>query len=225
MTPPARPVALAGASDDVLLAAGGGWQLLSGAEAARARTLRRDVDRRDFVAAHALARVCAGRVLARAPRTLTVEQRCAHCGGSHGRPRLAEAPELRISLSHTRGHVAAVAGTGRVGIDVERYRAIDAGMIALATSPAEVARVEAAPDVSLAFLRLWVCKEALIKAGAGDLDSMPAIDLAEACPAEDAPGTWRAVWEGWHLLQWTDPAAEVLGAAVGAAPPLLAASE
>jgi 4'-phosphopantetheinyl transferase len=222
-----RPVALTGASADVHAAADGAWRLMSPCEATRAGTLRDPSDRFDFVAAHALARICAGIVLQRPAQTLTLSQRCEQCGGAHGRPRLAEAPHLHVTLSHTRGYVAAVAGTGPVGVDVERYpqHRLDPGVLAVALTPRETMLVEGAPDPAHAFARQWVRKEALIKAGVASLASMATLDLSELLNADERaehrPGMRRGLWRGWCLLEWDDPTRRVLGAVAGRRPPRL----
>jgi hypothetical protein len=63
--------------------------LLSAPERTRAASFRRLSDRRDFVAAHALVRMCGAAALGDPPAALVVTQRCERCGESHGRPVLA----------------------------------------------------------------------------------------------------------------------------------------
>jgi len=76
-------------------------------------------DRDDFVAAHALARGCAASMLHAPLLELSWQQHCPECGGPHGRPTIAEAPGLGVTLAHARGHVAAAVAPGVIGVDIE----------------------------------------------------------------------------------------------------------
>jgi 4'-phosphopantetheinyl transferase len=91
---------------------------------------------------------------------------------AYGRPEIAEPavlPDVRFSLSHTRGCIAClVARQGDVGVDVED---LDSGHDALELanryfSPREVQDLQASPASlhSRHFLRLWTLKEAYMKA-------------------------------------------------------------
>lgn len=102
---------------------------LTPAERTRAASLPSAAEHAAYVAAHLLVRACAAEVTGVAARKLTYRQRCPDCGGdTHGRPRIPELPGLAVSLSHTAGAVAAVAGPGRVAVDVQRVIAHDAGL-------------------------------------------------------------------------------------------------
>lgn len=82
-----------------------------------------------------------------------------------GKP-VVEGATLEVNLAHS-GSVALVAVARQgVGVDVEQLRAEVASwsLPTHALSPAELARVEAAPDPARAFLDLWTRKEALLKA-------------------------------------------------------------
>ena len=65
--------------------------------------------------------MCAGRLLDVPPGDVSIVQRCATCGGPHGRPEVAGHPGVGASLAHSRGVVAAAAGMVPVGIDVEAF--------------------------------------------------------------------------------------------------------
>jgi len=172
---------------------------LTTAERDRAAVFRVDRDRHDFVAAHALVRVCAGLLLDRPAVDLTIVQRCAACGRGHGRPTLVEDRATAVSFAHTRGSVVAAAARRPVGVDVERLDrgAPDGATIRAAMSAAEVRAIGAAADVRAAFLRLWVLKEALVKVGALELDGFRAVDLSTFLAAEGP-----AAWAGWWLSAW-----------------------
>ncbi|WP_298129907.1 4'-phosphopantetheinyl transferase superfamily protein [Micropruina sp.] len=139
---------------------------LSEAETTRWRRLRFEVDRDAYRAAHLLARLCAGDLLDISPSRVCLEQHCPRCGATgHGRPSIVGESRVQVSLSHTRGHVAAVAATAECGIDVERI----AGSIPRnAVTAHEQTWLDTATDPLLDFTRLWVRKEALVKVGVAD---------------------------------------------------------
>ncbi|VVD77641.1 4'-phosphopantetheinyl transferase family protein [Pandoraea terrigena] len=228
--PAGMGLALYGASRDVL-ARFKGWDAhLSPDERRRADAFSRSSDREDYVAAHILARVAAARVTCGthgpgpAARTYVLVQRCERCGGAHGRPRLPAHPGLHVSLSRTRGAVAAACAIAPVGIDVEHW---DEAWLADADLPgvnererirlnafAGVAYTHHAPSPrALAWLRLWTRKESLIKVGDATLDAMTAIDLS-ALPMSEAPlRTWqrRVAHGGWAMTDWLDAALRITG--------------
>lgn len=190
-------LALAGPTAVVLAEAGDVRELLTRTELDRAGALRSAGDRDDFLAAHALVRLCAGRLLGRPAQSLTVVQSCGRCTRPHGRPSLAEAPGTGVSLAHTRGWVAAAAAPGPVGVDVEVLdgRALDWRAAALACTEKELAALRAAGDPRRAFLRQWVRKESLVKVGAGTLDEAARLDLP-------VYGQEPPRWRGWQLVDW-----------------------
>lgn len=174
--------------------------LLTRAERRRAARFRREADRRDYVVAHVLVRHCAAEVLGLPHDKLALSQYCDRCGpGDHGRPYLEQAPELGISISHTRGYVCVAAGTGRVGVDVEWVPEgpFDTAVAGQALAPAEVPLV----TDNRALIRQWVRKEALVKRGEATLSGLRSLDLSEL-PLDEpcAPRSFR--WRGRHLLEW-----------------------
>ncbi|HEV3363386.1 MAG TPA: hypothetical protein VG795_04480, partial [Acidimicrobiia bacterium] len=98
---------------------------LSSAEKERLARFKLPSDGADFQAAHLLIRKCAARLLGVHPGDVSIVQRCATCGGPHGRPEVEGHPEVGASLAHSRGVVAAAAGTAPVGIDVEALLSAD----------------------------------------------------------------------------------------------------
>ncbi|MCT9930496.1 phosphopantetheinyl transferase-like protein [Planotetraspora sp. A-T 1434] len=191
------PLAVAGYTDEVLDVVGG---TLTEAERTRAERFTRKQDRLDFVAAHLLVRHCAAEILGTRACMLTVVQRCDRCGQAHGRPWLAEEPELSISLAHTSGYVCAAAGPGRIGVDAEHATGgpADENLAALALTPAESALVG---RDNRKLIRQWVRKEALVKRGELALDRLRDVDLS-GLPVDDLP-SGSLEWEGRHLLEWT----------------------
>jgi 4'-phosphopantetheinyl transferase len=147
---------------------------------------------------------------------LTLIQRCDHCGGPHGRPRLLEVPGIFVSLSHSKGHVVVGASHGAVGVDVERLhvRAFDDGLRSTALAPAEAAIVATSADPTTAFLGFWVLKESLVKIGLLSLDRFTRIDLADLF-APPAAGVQSQLWQGVRLSMWCDGGAIIGQAQLG----------
>lgn len=197
-------IVVAATTAEVLAAVPDAERLLTEDEGARAAAFRFDRDRDDFVAAHALARGCASAVLDVPLPELTWQQRCPTCGGPHGRPTIAEAPHLGLSLAHARGHVAAAAARGVIGVDIEPVQRGRPGreLAPAVLSDAELRAVDAAPDPDVAFLRQWVRREALVKVGALTLDTLRTVDLSPL-PAGEPAGGWVAHrWGGYVLADW-----------------------
>jgi 4'-phosphopantetheinyl transferase len=147
---------MAGASDRVHAAWAEPATLLAGYEWDRAAAFRFPRDAADFVAAHVLVRLVAAELLGPTADRLTLAQRCQRCGGPHGQPSIVESPDLAVSLSHTPGYVAAVAGSGPLGVDVEAspYRGGELPPTVLA--PAERAAL-AAVDTARTMVRTRIC--------------------------------------------------------------------
>jgi 4'-phosphopantetheinyl transferase len=178
---------------------------LTADERQRAETLQFAADRADFVAAHLLARLCVAEFLDIMAAEVTIVQRCSTCDGPHGRPSVRQAPDLDVSWSHSGGHVAALCGPGRLGVDLELAgRTPHPSSMRRALAPAELDWVHAAPNPRIAFIRLWVRKEALIKAGVLNLAQLSDVDLVAD---SDEPATH---WQGLRLTGWED--ANIIGA-------------
>lgn len=172
--------------------------LFSAAERARHERLIADADKQAYAAAHVLVRECAAELLGTVREEIVIEQRCARCDSTeHGAPSVAGAAGVRVSLSHTRGQVAAVAAGRRCGIDVEKVsRGPDRSL-----SPREVAWVAGQEDAAYAFTRLWVRKEALVKAGHGSMAAAQRLDvLAGDVPAGQVGEVRLTQWEGPGFL-------------------------
>ena len=195
------------ATEEVLSATSDPASLLNRHERSRLERFRRSADARDFLAGHVLLRLGAAAWLGRRSHDVDVEQICERCGGPHGRPTLVAVPDARVSLAHTRGHVAAAVGAGTVGVDVEARRPASS----LANLPgvyndAELLLAASATDPELGLLRLWTRKEALVKAGRGELDHLRALDCSEAPLSTDAAASVsKGSLHGLHLLEWLGP--------------------
>lgn len=216
-----EPLAVVASSAEVLARPGAGVGMLTEVERTRVERFRHQHTRDDFVAAHVLVRECAARLLGAEAAALTLLQQCPDCDRTdHGRPYLAEHPEVHVSLSHGHGVVAAAAGFGLVGVDVEQpSRATAAEVAERVLAPAELARMKAHAEPDRAFLRYWVRKEALIKVGRATLDTLSGVDLSDL-PLDGSPVRGR--WAELHLMDWEDePRGAVVGVAAAAEPRLL----
>jgi len=123
----------------------------------------------DYVAAHKLLRLCLR--LAGIPADVEVFQCCARCGEGHGRPMLRDHP-WSVSLSHTRGWVAAAVSESAVGVDIEEIARVKPEAIAPVLQPVEGAWIGAQPDPGLAGTRVWCRKEAVVKGCGRGLSAM-----------------------------------------------------
>jgi 4'-phosphopantetheinyl transferase len=89
--------------------------------------------------------------------------------GEHGKPRLAAPLKLEFNLSHTHGGaLVGISHEQALGVDIEtRHRSRPvlelAGRYFAEAEAMALSRV-AAPHRQAAFLRLWSCKEAVVKA-------------------------------------------------------------
>lgn len=223
-------LALYGESRGVLTRFGRWTAHLSTEEWKRANAFSRPADREDYVAAHILARVAAARVIGTSDipgpeaRTYALMQRCERCGGAHGRPHLPAHPGLHVSLSHTRGTVAAACAIAPIGIDIEHWDqaiAADPDLPGLnerermrLAAFASVAHTHFAPSPrALAWLRLWTRKESLVKVGETTLDTMNRVDMSGLPMSEVPLRAWqRRVAHGvWAMTDWLDPGLRVTG--------------
>ncbi|MFI5086162.1 MAG: 4'-phosphopantetheinyl transferase family protein [Actinomycetales bacterium] len=137
--------------------------LLPPEERSRASGFRRSRDREAYAGAHVLFRLMAARWLgAGRPAELEVQRTCRTCGGPHGKPRI-DGVELSLSRSADTVMIAAAPPGCAVGADLEQVPGrLFAGFDAYALAPAE-RESAAGPDVA-GRIRLWVAKEAALKA-------------------------------------------------------------
>lgn len=142
-----------------------GWDSasLSGVEADRARRFRFDVDRQRYIHSHIALRKILSRYLDVSPGELVFT------AGPQGKPALAGCADVRFNLSHA-GELALVAVclTAEVGVDVEQPQRLKQSgrWVERSFSGYERAALDtlAGDDRAEALARLWVCKEAWIKA-------------------------------------------------------------
>lgn len=157
-------------------------EILDPAAAARHSHLRDRTDRDDFIAARVLARGCIAALTGSETSAVTVEQRCARCGGPHGAPTVTSPNGVRVSWSHGGGYVAAGAAWSTIGVDIEVASRVAGTWYVEAPSvlcAQEQAIMTASADPQSTFLRAWTRKEAMIKAGYGALSRLAEIDVTE----------------------------------------------
>ena len=172
---------------------------LDDVEHARAARIRVDDGRRRFVLGRGALRLMASRCLKRRPSEVVFTY------GAHGKPALADSNVcFNYSASGDLAMMAFCIGSD-VGIDVEEVRAIDQPLDIAARyfHPLEVRELAgtSAAERNVAFLRLWTCKEAVVKAvGLGlslALDSfcLTGVLSGNARLADLPGGTVGAEWE------------------------------
>ena len=168
-------------------------------EERRAELYEHCEDRDSFRAAHLLARVC-GRRVGICVERLAVVQRCDKCGGPHGVPRFESAPDVRVSLSHTRGAVIAAVSSMAIGVDIESARVLDPTSIARVLLPSEVEWLRHNPEDAV---RLWCRKEAFVKAAEVGLAGMASVDslVERGWVEESSDGFHRCLFTS---IAWAD---------------------
>jgi 4'-phosphopantetheinyl transferase len=169
-------------------------RLLTAADRERIARFRQPADRDRGQVGWALARLLLGERLGIAPADLVIDRTCVLCGCANGKPRVVDPPApVDFSLSHSGDHVVVAITDGTpVGVDIERLRAapVDDGLLRSVLTPGEIAAIDTERDD--AFIRLWVRKEAVVKAmGTGLRTPMHVFSVAAAA----APA---------RLLTWPD---------------------
>lgn len=181
------------------------WDCLDTEERARAERFRVDKARNAYVRTRGTLRVLLGHYLERDPA------RIALVSNSHGKPRLADTGEDRglvFNLSHSEDRaLLAFARDTALGVDLESLRPRHdlEGLAKICLSPEEMARWNtAAAEARLPeFIRLWVCKEAFVKAvGRGiGMGIKRAVVNARCDGFLDIPAEYGEPSE-WRLKEW-----------------------
>ena len=203
--------------------------LLSPDERQRADRFRRDPDRQHFIVGRAMLRQILGRYLAIAPSALQFGYE------PRGKPFLVnmrdqQAP-VQFNLSHS--HELALYAIGhnrRVGVDLEYLPRTLSAVEPLAQrffSASEYDALMALPSEQRrsAFLRLWTCKEAVLKAIGTGLSELEQIEIPQSsapefqlttgtgntiahwsvrqfAPDQDYAGALAIEGDGWQLCCW-----------------------
>ena len=97
----------------------------------------------------------------------------AFCFNEHGKPFLAEHPEIHFSISHCKEAVGCLVSDHPCGLDIEHIRPAKEGLVRYTMSQEEADAILADPFPDLAFTRLWTQKEAVLKLiGTGITDDL-----------------------------------------------------
>jgi 4'-phosphopantetheinyl transferase len=174
--------------------------VLSAEERDRADRFHFARDRALYTAAHAGLRRALARELGAQPEEL------AFAVEPGGRPRLAGAPELFFSLSHSGDRALIALGrTPRLGADVEVFRpGVDRARLAerhfTERERGELAALGAGED-ELGFYRVWTRKEAYVKAlGRGLYHPLDAFDVSAGAAARFMAFRDGSLTEAWSLF-------------------------
>ena len=181
-----------------------GW--LSEEERARAARFVRVQDQMAFTLARGGLRAVLARYVGVEPAEIQITI------GPTGKPALLcqqGGPQLRFNLSHSHGRMVISVARGReVGIDLEQVRD-DRQPLKLAErfyTPAEYEWIKSRPscDQAAQFFRLWVAKEACVKAQGTGIASIQHCEIVASSSGSRAsvrlPGT-SAMQPGW-TIQW-----------------------
>ncbi|MET8051102.1 MULTISPECIES: 4'-phosphopantetheinyl transferase family protein [unclassified Streptosporangium] len=151
-------------------------RVLSPTEQDRAARYRREGDRHRFITGGWLLRTAAATYLGVSPAAVPVIRSCPRCNKPHGKPQVTHTG-LHVSVSHAGNRVAVALSTaGPVGVDVEAIPTTPPEELSRrALSSAERAALADLPAhaQNAAFIRLWVCKEAALKATGHGLSIPP----------------------------------------------------
>ncbi|MBO1337978.1 4'-phosphopantetheinyl transferase superfamily protein [Streptomyces sp. VRA16 Mangrove soil] len=193
--------------------AGTGAGVLDEDELRRAAAFRFDRHRVRYIASHVALRTVLGERLGRAPGDVRlVRLPCPGCGEPHGRPAVADAPDLHFSLSHS-GDLALVAvAPTAVGADVEELPSIevtqDLAAVLHPMEQAELAALDAPSEHRGALARAWVRKEAYLKGIGTGLSRAADLDYVGTLPG--SPGAP----DGWTIRDVAVPAGYTAAVAV-----------
>jgi 4'-phosphopantetheinyl transferase len=139
------------------------WRTLDEFEQAHAERITNDLLHKRYVETHGRLRRILAQTLNESPEKIRIGK------GEHGKPYLADNPELAFNLSHSgRNMVVAVAWHCRLGIDIEqcRPRTTMAGLVDKCFAEEEIAYWQTLPEDRKMpeFYCFWTRKEAFVKA-------------------------------------------------------------
>jgi 4'-phosphopantetheinyl transferase len=164
-------------------------RILSADERVRAEKLKVPEAAASFLLTRALLRRCLGGLLGLDPASLVFRY------GPQGKPYLSgPGAGLSFNVSHSGGVAAYAFAEGRdLGVDVERFRAVEADSLAeryFSAPEAILYRVQLPEKREAAFFHFWTAKEAYLKArGVGMIAGLKGHSISE--PWEDPP---RLTW-------------------------------
>ena len=95
------------------------------------------------------------------------------CYGEHGKPFLADYPDIHFSISHCREAVGCLVSDRPCGLDIERIRSVSDELMHHTMNAEEVRQITSSSFPALTFTHLWTCKEAVLKLrGTGLIDDL-----------------------------------------------------
>lgn len=96
--------------------------------------------------------------------------------GEHGKPYLADYPDVYFNISHCQKAIAVVVGNTPVGIDVEAFRHFNQGLLDKSMNASEKAEILSSALPEETFASFWTRKEAVFKLmGTGITDNLHGI--------------------------------------------------
>ena len=96
--------------------------------------------------------------------------------GEHGKPYLADNPDIWFNISHCKKAIAVVVGNQPVGIDVESFRHFGDGLLEKTMNESEKADILSSEMPEQTFASYWTRKEAVFKLmGTGITDNLHGI--------------------------------------------------
>lgn len=139
------------------------WQTLDAEEQARAEKFKNDLLRNRYVKVHGRLRKLLARILNEPPEKINIKT------AEHGKPYLADAPELSFNLSDSGDVMVIAVGLNcRIGVDIEccNPRNSLVGLVDKCFADEEIAYWNAQPEAqqTVEFYRFWTRKEAFVKA-------------------------------------------------------------
>ncbi len=114
--------------------------------------------------------------------------------GQVGKPFLKDWPEINFNFSHCRLGAVCAIGSGALGVDIQDVQPPDEAAVRKFCNEQEHRRILRAENPSLAYTRLWTCKEALAKQSGqgleGDLPDMLAANARSGRPVRLKTWAW-----------------------------------
>jgi len=93
--------------------------------------------------------------------------------GEHGKPHIADRPDIHFNISHCQKAIAVVVSDQPVGIDVESFRRFNDGLLDKSMNPTEKEEILKSESPEETFACYWTRKEAVFKMqGTGITDNL-----------------------------------------------------
>lgn len=176
------------------------WETLDTDERKRAAAINKEFLHRRYVTTQGLLRSILAKTVNQPPEQLVIRRM------EHGKPYLADYPELAFNLSHTGDTmVLAIGENCRLGVDIEtcRTRANFPALVEKCFAEIEAAWWRTLPETEKIreFYRFWTRKEALVKADGRGI----ALGLSRCVINPENPATWLSVpascepASAWHV--------------------------